>query len=517
MDVDHFTPTFVQALSPRSVEACRRCGVQTNELVTRPFEAFVDTSQDPIRWKLRYHEYEELRAEALSDCRRKRKELIRQAWHPRPRRNNEVVQMNNKGNVTGVMTGMAPQSTKIHDKEQKRVAKVIANQNRELEQQMAQEVKRVALLKKHKEQEEALLERKARLKAEKDKARRSIAKQRRLALMRKEERDEQLEQQKIETAKELFELGKRMQGTLNRKELEKQKQLEEKAKMREERTEQVKQLHQSILKKKEEAALKKKKDMELRDEKRQKQLEKKKKEMQLANEERARQARIRIRMVMDKNEKKLEERRNEASKREESVAQRMTRLGIEQQQRALKKQLNELEKQQHREARAEELKAEREYKALHMMEKHKRADEYRELQEQERDERERMKAELAQLNHERKRILNERRDRRIEHERFRLLDKNYETQRRTTEIEEQRQALIVERQQNDIALREQKRQLQTIFDTFARSAKWTDEAGSPFSQLSRSAVASRASSKASGKSIKSLGHSKSTPAIRPVS
>ena len=60
-----FTLNFLNRLSPRSNEACKRLGILATELAVRPFESFAEAGLSAEIQKLRYQEYEQYRKGAL--------------------------------------------------------------------------------------------------------------------------------------------------------------------------------------------------------------------------------------------------------------------------------------------------------------------------------------------------------------------------------------------------------------------------------------------------------------------
>ena len=69
-------------MSPRSIEACKKCGVDPNDLYYVNYETYLSLNQD-LKTKpkdfqeLRYNHFEKMRRENLKLCREERLKLIK--------------------------------------------------------------------------------------------------------------------------------------------------------------------------------------------------------------------------------------------------------------------------------------------------------------------------------------------------------------------------------------------------------------------------------------------------------
>lgn len=138
-------------LTPRSAEACLRCGVNPETLKIRDLESFYDSEATAAVQRMRHEAYSMRRHEEMKAVRAEKKKIIevedaagRQTDRVSPARSPELVR---SGKTKGVASAKSsperesPNKASLLDIERKRLEKVKQRQERELEQMLEFEMK----------------------------------------------------------------------------------------------------------------------------------------------------------------------------------------------------------------------------------------------------------------------------------------------------------------------------------------------------------------------------------------
>ena len=200
-----FTPKFLECLTPRSAEACRRLGILPTEMAIRPFEFFAQVDFYPYTFityphhtnplaspnmrlhsphicttgilknvahdaiflfsqpqlsseiqKLRYQEYEAFRQETVEMVRGMRHDLVQSGWTKAPSLPQQAPRCRTASSGTRQLSSRKDDK-QLFDKEQveqRRIEKILKRQNKELENMMAYEVKIAKMVEKQEAKQE---------------------------------------------------------------------------------------------------------------------------------------------------------------------------------------------------------------------------------------------------------------------------------------------------------------------------------------------------------------------------
>ena len=127
-------------LTPRSAEACLRHGLNPEILRIRPLDSFDVKGVDPTVQRLRHETYTQRRFEMMRLVRAERKRLVAQEA-----RDADLAASGGGGGATitpqQLIAAQAKQNATFIEEEEKRMRKMQARQDKELEQMMAFEIK----------------------------------------------------------------------------------------------------------------------------------------------------------------------------------------------------------------------------------------------------------------------------------------------------------------------------------------------------------------------------------------
>lgn len=328
--------------SPRSLEACRRQGVEPEELVFRYEDSFFDKgiTQDiqEIRWK----HYEKKRRDKLSLVREERMELVTNGWEKSQNdKTNKTV-----GSVTGEDAGLEQERRSTAAlKEQRQMESIKAKRQQELEQMVAYELQLTQLAEEQQQAVEAERHKEAQRQKEaqaRQKAWEEIQRQKEVDKAMEEVRQEKI-RKKLAAAEFQKEQDRKLQEELEEK--MRMRQAKEKEiyarRMREEHKRQT----EMIIEQQQKVVEKRRQEMQEKDERRKAEMESRQLEMMVKAEEERQRAQQRIQGAMEQQKELLKMQRKMYHERQEHNA--MKRAQYEQMQRAeteRRRQLSEMKK-----------------------------------------------------------------------------------------------------------------------------------------------------------------------------
>ncbi len=311
--------------SPRSLDACKRQGIDPYELLYLSLDAFKDTLQeknvDKQLLKLLWEHNEEKRKEKLRVVTEERLRIIDEEkqgmWAP-TKSVQQASGMLPPGKSTGsagnssmgkAASGVVVTDSAMLDRERKQLEKIKLKQQQEIQQMMEYELKMQAIREQNEEKLRKQQEREAQRLAELAQRQKEQEETRRQKeLEKKLKADEEAERQK-QKQKELYE--REMQKAEEEKLKEKKRQQE--IRLREEeqkkKQEEFKQKTEEILKEQQRLVEQKKQEMEQRDLERKMTLEQKQRERALAAEQKRRETEGKLVQTKQKMESLLEEQR----------------------------------------------------------------------------------------------------------------------------------------------------------------------------------------------------------------
>eukprot|EP00282_Hemiselmis_andersenii_P024112 CAMPEP_0172013104 /NCGR_PEP_ID=MMETSP1041-20130122/9199_1 /TAXON_ID=464988 /ORGANISM="Hemiselmis andersenii, Strain CCMP439" /LENGTH=553 /DNA_ID=CAMNT_0012667737 /DNA_START=210 /DNA_END=1869 /DNA_ORIENTATION=- len=287
--------------SPRSIEACKRQGIEAEELVFRYEDSFFEKgiTQDiqEIRWK----HYEKKRRDKLSLVREERLELISMGWEPSVGKS-----MTASGNDTGNDTGLeAERRGTAALKEQRQMESIKAKRQQELEQMVAYELKLTQVAEEQQRQIEADRHKEAQRQKEaqaRQKAWEEIQRQKEVDKVKEEARQERI-RKKLAVEEYQKEQDRKLQEELEEKaRLKAARQREVDARlMREEHKKQT----EMIIEQQQKVVEKRRQEMQEKDERRKAEMEARQLESMVKAEEERQRAQQRIQSAMEQQREML--------------------------------------------------------------------------------------------------------------------------------------------------------------------------------------------------------------------
>ena len=261
-------------LTPRSAEACLRHGLNPEILRIRPLDSFDVKGVDPTVQRLRHETYTQRRFEMMRLVRAERKRLVAQEA-----RDADLAASGAGGGATitpqQLIAAQAKQNATFIEEEEKRMRKMQARQDKELEQMMAFEIK-MGELQRERDAAAELQARKDEAKRRaKERAARKRAEDKRLREAKRLATEEAEEAQRIAVTRAMFEKERELRAQRTRQE----KVLRRKARAKEEERLRKQEEHrlqtQRIMQEQQNAIKRRMKEMELAEQERSALVEKK--------------------------------------------------------------------------------------------------------------------------------------------------------------------------------------------------------------------------------------------------
>jgi hypothetical protein len=299
--------------SPRSIEACRRQGIEPNELLIRTNpeikDFFKHKKLDPEGLDLICKHYEERRREKVRVLLEEREQLIEDEKNGLVVFDTDGLQKRSKeykgaGSVSKSKYGgsMVGGESALIEREKRQLEKIRLRQEKEIKQIMDHEAKLAEIRNKQED--------KMQQQADKDRQREHELMQKRAE---QEELRRQKEQEKKQRADEEAEMQKQLAQEAYEKEQEKMQQEKERERMRQiefrRKEEEQKQKHEEFIKKTEEKLLEqqmrveqRKAEMEMKDQIRLEMMRRQQEEKLLTNEEKRIRQEQRLKIAKEKNE-----------------------------------------------------------------------------------------------------------------------------------------------------------------------------------------------------------------------
>ena len=249
-------------LTPRSAEACLRHGLNPEILRIRPLDSFDVKGVDPTVQRLRHETYTQRRFEMMRLVRAERKRLVAQEA-----RDADLAASGGGGGATitpqQLIAAQAKQNATFIEEEEKRMRKMQARQDKELEQMMAFEIK-MGELQRERDAAAELQARKDEAKRRaKERAARKRAEDNRLREAKRLATEEAEEAQRIAVTRAMFEKERELRAQRMRQE----KVLRKKARAKEEERLRKQEEHrlqtQRIMQEQQNAIKRRMKEMEL--------------------------------------------------------------------------------------------------------------------------------------------------------------------------------------------------------------------------------------------------------------
>lgn len=497
MDEADFTEEFLIRLSPRSKEACKRCGVVTKELLVKPYESFASPGLPSTIQKLRYQDYEQLRQETLGEVREERERLVEEGWFPgthsrRPitaisptrspqsssptsssplRRHASQSSLSSSHPSTSTLLAMPqddggqPTSTnEMLMMEQQRLERMMVRQNKELEAMMQYELRIASMINKHE----------AKMAAKREQEEQEQQK-RREERQKMEEKRRQWEQQKLmEEQQETLEKYKQQQRFYEQQQkfLDEQRKREEERKREARKRQDQRRVKKMMAEEKQKQEVEhqfdlmcaKEREMQEREEKRKQMMEERKKQLHHMMLERTLRARSRVQAAIQASEKTLADKKDQMLKRLTHHSERMDHFEKMKDELAKEKEQLAMERENKRKEIIKVVQGQAQSKVNELMEKSVKHDQLKAEMDAKIHEQINVRKEMRRLNNDRKHLNVERLKRKMEYEKMMLAEKLADDERRAREIEEQRQQLLLERQRNKKQIRIQKHNIMTLFN-----------------------------------------------------
>mmetsp|Transcript_26716 Transcript_26716/g.61561 ORF Transcript_26716/g.61561 Transcript_26716/m.61561 type:complete len:524 (+) Transcript_26716:53-1624(+) len=321
--------------SPRSVEACRRQGIEPEELVFRYLESFAEKDLSETVQRMRWEHYEGRRREKLSLVRDDRMQLVEQDWQPGQSTKGLGENLNRNENKSTAL-----------EREQRQIEAMKARRQADLDQMIAYELKlqevqqdrmRQQQLEKQKE-EQREIERQERVKEWE-----ALRREREL---QKAEEEKRAERERKKLAAEEFRREKKRQEL----EREEEEQRKREAKLRDIEHQQKREQHrlqtQAILEQQQAMIEVRRKEMEEKDKRRLEAMEMQRLAQIVEHEEQRMRTAMRIADAIEAQKNIVLKRRKDYEKRQHESEQRKLQFEQYRQQQLEEARIRGLQKQQ---------------------------------------------------------------------------------------------------------------------------------------------------------------------------
>ncbi|KAG1662076.1 hypothetical protein FOA52_011551 [Chlamydomonas sp. UWO 241] len=318
-------PSSLIPSSPRSVEACFRCGIDPLELAYQPATYFKRPLEDEDISQMRYEKNEAVRQERIKTLIDSRKDLIDNLWQPSDSKM-PAAGSSSMRSMRSEAAGEA-RSTMI-EKERERMEVSKRRQEKELSQMVEHEVKRAELLAKQQKKIDEMEKRnqeQLRMKAENEKA--WIDKQREIELQKARE-EEEIEIEAKLMAEERYKREKEIQARLALEEKERKRAAREAEMERRSKVAEATAATQAILDAQAELVRQNRIKMEKQDAERARRMDDEAKARTIANAEKRAKADARIAAALAQSEAVLAKKRADFEARERAAAARRVELEV---------------------------------------------------------------------------------------------------------------------------------------------------------------------------------------------
>lgn len=499
-----FTPKFLECLTPRSAEACRRLGILPTEMAIRPFEFFAQPQLSSEIQKLRYQEYEAFRQETVEMVRGMRHDLVQSGWTKAPSLPQQAPRCRTASSGTRQLSSRKDDK-QLFDKEQveqRRIEKILKRQNKELENMMAYEVKIAKMVEKQEAKQEYRRQMEAKDRELKKLERQKLAEKQRAWQITKREEEEQERKKNEEIAKKMYQQNQRYVEEQKKVEEERKKEAILKQEERKRKKIELERRTRAILEEQHILAQRKAAQVRRREELRKQRMAQEKAILAEMHAAKTREARERVRNVLEDNDRQLDHKRAVFTQKLDQQKNRMISFQQEQEGTRHRKQFMREEAEVARLTALAEKRKKKEERDREILARERKAARLREQQKLAEMEQAEFKSELQRLSKCRKEANLQRIKRQENYRRAQIIEKVNLDAKRAKDLEKANEELMRERQANQIAMMRQKKELMTMFDHVKKQKDWSKLTTLPM------ATGSGGKTMAGSKSTGALTHNK---------
>ncbi|KAJ0401481.1 hypothetical protein ATCC90586_010458 [Pythium insidiosum] len=465
-------------LTPRSAEACLRCGVNPETLKIRDLESFYDSDITPAVQRMRHEAYSMRRHEQMKAVRAEKKRLVAEDdahasganKSPSPPKSLAA----SPGKPSSNNSSPEREGLSLIEIERRRLEKVKRRQERELEQMLEFEIK----LSKIQEEAAEKLERERRLAEQRERERmrhaQELAEEKRQREIKKKAQQDAEEERRRILAAEMAARDREMAEQKARQDRLRRIEARQREEERKQKAEEHRQQTEAILKQQQAEIQERLQQLELAERTRNEMLEEQRQERAVQMEERRHKVLHRIRKNL-KQARKVELQRKREIRRKQEASERLRRKHEEEmeRQRELTRQEQELADRKRRMALEEARREEERRKELLLQRQREIEANVQHVQMTQAQQLE-LKKEYRRIQQQLKLDKVERMKRIQEYKRLETLRKLQETEERTQALLNEKEELVQRRKQLAVHTKIQRDTIMRIMDNVKITKKWGD-------------------------------------------
>ena len=454
----NYRPKARPVLTPNSAESCLRCGVDPSELRIRDLDSFWEPNIDPKIQRMRHEDYSQCRHDLMKEVRGVRTKLQNRASKQRG------------GGLSP--KNASPKKATLVDLDAKQLEKVQLRQQKEIEQMLAFEMKQVeiqeaAARRINMDEKRALKKKRMRMKA-----RKRAAEQKKMMDLKRKAEDEIAEKQRRILAQKHFQKEKELERKRLQKEEAIRKEAEQRDLQRQMKAQELAEKTRRIFAAQQENLLQKMREAERKEKKRIMAVERenafRKKEM----DEKRRAIKERIDRNLEACSWEEQERKNRYYMKQRLAEERHAQRARENEIEAEERRRYLIVQEKRRKLILQEKKNEDELRAMHLRSIQDQTDVALKQVRQVREQQQRLKIEQSALKSGARMRNVERQQRKQEYKRMMTLRKLEESEARTRDMLEQREALIKKRREAAINAKRQRDHVKSAMQKIRVHKNW---------------------------------------------